>query len=382
MVAYDLEEVRKKLSLSKIKTWYKQGWINEEQWSVIREQYQTKLYSPSVIMRILLFVVTLIGISTVLTPFAFAFEIDSEIGIRVMMVLVGIASLLFTELKMIKDSHHYKSGVTEAGYYVGGSFLFLGVLGFDMESEWVYIAVAFLFLVGASIRYMDLLALGAAVLCFVYLLFYVFTSVIAFLPFLVMIVFAGLFFLSQRLQKVVDGLIWEDHFIIFDTMALMLIYLGGNYFVVREMSVGMLGVEVSEGGDIPFAFLFYAFTFLIPVGYLVWGIVKKEILFIRVSLLTLTLSVITIKYYYGLDYPEVTVTIAGAVMILAAIGVMNYLKIDRKGFTREPLVQSKWENSDMTAFIASQTLGGHQIQDDGFSGQGGTFGGGGASGEF
>ena len=145
-----------------------------------------------------------------------------------------------------------------------------------------------------------------------------------------MLSFASLFGISQFLQKKANQLIWEDHFIILDSLALLLTYLGVNYFVVRELSVAMMGLELSAGEDIPFAYLFYGFTVLIPIGYLTWGIVKKSILFIRVSLLTLALTVFTLKYYFSLGHPEVTITVAGALLTLVAIASHEVFKNPEK----------------------------------------------------
>ena len=62
--------------------------------------------------------------------------------------------------------------------------------------------------------------------------------------------------------------------------------------------------------------------------------------------------------------------------------LLNYLKTPKKGFTREALLNEKWANQNIEAIVISQTLGSNQLPEEGFSGNGGEFGGGGASGEF
>jgi hypothetical protein len=384
LIAYDLAAVKKKLTLAKIKTWYKGGLINEEQWASMQEPYSSGLFSPTIIMRILLFIATFFGLSTFLGPVALWVGDAGEAIIRITVVIVGAAMLVFTDRILIKDKKHFKSGVTEASCYTGISFVYFGLLGFDIDEPLIYLSIAFLFLIIFSIRYLDLISLVCGIGCFIAMLFVILQDIMALLPFIVMVVFAMLFFASQSIQKKADQLIWEDHFIVFDTLALLFIYLGGNYFVVRELSIEIMNLSLSDGQDIPFAYLFYAFTLLVPIFYLTWGILKKSLLFIRVSLLTLTLSVVTIKYYYSLGHPEVTITIVGAFLLLTSFALIKYLKISRNGYTREQIFQSKWENTDLAAFIASQSLGGNQIEDTDstITGQGGEFGGGGASGEF
>ncbi len=384
LTAYDLAAVKKKLSLAKIKTWHKGGLINTEQWTAIQNHYESSLFSPSIFIRILLFIATYFGLMTIIGPLILIVGDAGETTIRVMLLISGVLMLIFVEKMLIKEKHHFKSGVTEAGSYTGLLFIYSGVVGFGINLPLVYFGIAFIFLAISTIRYLDLLSLVALITCFLAILFLSFEPIMWLLPFIVMITFIGLFLCSQSLQKRVDSLIWEDHFIIFDTLALLLIYLGGNYFVVRELSVEMMNLILEDGQDIPFAFIFYGFTLLIPVAYLTWGIMRKSILFIRVSLLVLALSVITIKYYYSLGHPELTITISGGLLIVISLALIKYLKKSRRGFVRDQIFKSKWDNTDLAAFVASQTLGGHQINESegDFTGQGGEFGGGGASGSY
>jgi hypothetical protein len=384
LVTYDLEDIEKKFALTKIKSWYKGGLINEEQWAKVQDSFSSGLYSPTVIMRVLLFIATYFGLSSVLGPLFMIFEGIGEVAIRIIVVISGVAMLAFTDRVLIKNKNHFKSGVTEASSYAGISFVYFGILGFDIDEPLIYLSVALVILIGFSIRYLDLISLVCSIGCFIAMLFVLLEDFMALLPFIIMVVFTLLYLASQSIQKKARQLIWEDHFIVFDTLALLLIYLSGNYFVVRELSVEMMNLNLSDGQDIPFAYLFYAFTLLLPIFYLTWGILKKSILFIRVSLLVLTLSVVTLKYYYIHVNTEVVITFAGAFLLLISLALIKYLKISRKGFIREQIFQGKWDNADLTAFIASQTLGGNQVDNTNttITGQGGQFGGGGASGDF
>jgi uncharacterized membrane protein YgcG len=93
--------------------------------------------------------------------------------------------------------------------------------------------------------------------------------------------------------------------------------------------------------------------------------------------------VFTFKYYFSLGPPEITLTIAGAILLAITGWLMSYLKTPRHGFTREQLITKKWDNVNLTGFVVSQTLGGNVAKpDEQFKGGGGQFGGGGASGSF
>ncbi len=373
----------KKRSLAKINDWQKAGLLNKTEMPAIQERFQNNIYSPSLIMSIFLFGVTVLGIQTVLGPIALIIDIDSEQSWRLVLLVVGIASLYITETKFIKKDHHFRSGVIEAGYYVGSAFIYLGILGFDIDYFLIYLVVAFVFLTGISIRYVDFIALIAAVICSVLILFNLFDSVLAYVPFIIMLFFTGLFLVSNWIQRKGSHMIWEDHFVIFDSMALLLVYLGGNYFIVRELSLELMSLNLSAGEDIPLAFLFYVLTAILPIGYLTWGVIKRSVLFLRVGLFIVALTVLTLEYYHPPTYPEISIAIIGGVMILLALVIMKYLKKIRNGYTREQIIAEKWENSDLVALVASQTLGGHQIEaTPDKMGKGGEFGGGGASGEY
>ena len=174
-------------------------------------------------------------------------------------------------------------------------------------------------------------------------------------------------------------IIFDDFYLILKLISLICFYIAGNYFVVRELSVDLMGFKLSEGEDIPFAYLFYGFTVLIPLCYIYWGVKKKSILFIRVGLIITALSVITFEYYFSLG-TSVTITLSGALLITIALLLFNYLKKPRNGFTRENIILNQSDSKDLTAFVVSQTLGGNatQTDDESYFG-GGEFGGGGAN---
>jgi uncharacterized membrane protein YgcG len=93
-------------------------------------------------------------------------------------------------------------------------------------------------------------------------------------------------------------------------------------------------------------------------------------------------SVFTFKYYYGFNHPEITLTIAGIILLGISLALLNYLKTMKAGYTRENLLSEKWSSMNAEAFIISQTMGGNQIKSGSYEGGGGSFGGGGASGNF
>jgi uncharacterized membrane protein YgcG len=176
---------------------------------------------------------------------------------------------------------------------------------------------------------------------------------------------------------------WMNCLILAESICLLFIYAAGNYFVIRELSVNMMYMELEPGQDIPFAFIFYFLTVCVPIAYLYFAIKNKDAVLLRVSLLVLAFSVFTFKYYFSLGHPEITLTLAGAVLLIISYFFFQYLKVPKNGFTRENIMSDKWNNMNAEAFIMSQTLGGNKaIEDDSMKFGGGSFGGGGSGGNF
>lgn len=385
ILAYNTAELEKKRVLEEANTLYKSKFIDEEQWKKIKITYQTDLYTPSFFMRILFFIFSLIGMSTLIGPLFLLFGNIGENGYRFLSFLLGIGLIFFTEKVFIKERKHFLSGITEAGIYSGLSFMAFALISYRDESFYLTALIGLLLSAFAAIRYLNKIALVATVGFMCWLLFLVVSAIggiaMLVLPFIMMLFAAGLFLYCQKLQAKLTSIIFTDSFIILKTIALMMFYLAGNYFVVRQLSENLLNMNISDGEDIPLAFLFYATTVLVPLAYLYWGIKQKSILFIRVSLLVITLTVITLKYYFSLGHPEITITLAGGLLIIISIALLYYLKHPRHGFTRDLLISDKWHSQDLTAFIASQTLGGNKIEtsaNDTAEFKGGQFGGGGA----
>jgi hypothetical protein len=388
MIAYNKTELEKFAILDESRGLFKSGVLSKEQWEAIQTEYTNPLYSPSLIMKVFLFLITLLALTALMGPLVLIFQGAGLDGIRGIVVFYGIVLITFTEIQLIATKKHFKTGATEAGLFAGFSFISFGILGIENLNVWVMLILGSVITWFISRRYLNWVALVlnigfVTVLSFRFLHdFMPFTR--SFLPFIFMGLFGCYYLLSKWRKGTIKHYYFNNHIIIAQTMALLCLYFSVNYFVVRELSVNLLGLNISANGNIPGAYIFYFFTAAIPIFYFYWGVRKKSILFIRVALLCLALSISTLKYYFSLGMPVVTITIAGALLIASALFINNYLKQIRNGFTREKLLNDKWGTSNLMPFIASQTLGGSptNVATDTSEFGGGAFGGGGASSDF
>lgn len=373
--------------LKEAKRWAKHHFITQDQLTLIEEAYKVPFYHPNVIIRLLLFVAALIAISGVTGLLGLMVAQAGQMGISTLCVLYGISSFVVLE-KMFIAKNHYKSGVTEAILYHSCGFSVGGVAGLsDFDSTQLILLVCLLVFTFAAIRYLDLITTALAIASLAAIVFYncfeaggIFKQVI---PFVFILIFSAIYFTTKKLQRQVKLNAWHYNLLIAETISLLLVYISGNYLVVRELSVNLMDLSLEGGADIPFAYLFYFFTIIIPLSFLYFGIKRKDIVLLRVSLIVLAFSVFTFKYYYSLGHPEITLTAAGIILVGIAISLMRYLKKIRAGFTRENLMASKWGAMNVEAMLISQTMGGNQpgnITTD--TGGGGDSGGGGASTSF
>ncbi len=377
---YNLEVIKE------TKRWLKAGLIDIAQHKAISESHASHFYHPNFIIRILIFIATLIGLSGVTGVLALLILDTNSTIISIGCIIYGIASFYIVDNLFIKKSNHYKSGLTEALIYHACGFTIGGVAGlFDFEMVPMLI-LSVLVLSFTAYRYLDLLTTLASGLTLGFLVFYelfalggVFRQII---PFVFIILFAVIYFGVRKLQTKPKCSIWTSNLTIVESLSLLIIYLAGNYLVVRELSVNLMDLSLGEGEDIPFAYPFYALTILLPALYLYFGVKEKDFVLIRTSLIVIAFSVFTFKYYYGFNHPEVTLTIAGLILLGISLVLLNYLKSIRAGYTRENLLSEKWSSMNAEAFVISQTMGGNQLSAENLKREGGSFGGGGASGDF
>lgn len=367
--------------------WCSQEIISREQFDTIKTQYTSGFFHPNIIIRILLFIATLIALGGISGLLALMFLDGGEDAIWPLSVLYGLGSFAVLDRFFIASKNHYKSGVTEALLYHSAGFTILGAAGFTEMNDQATLWISFIVVLFAAYRYLDLISTLAALILLSSILFYelynlggIFQQII---PICFIAVFMPLYFLFRSWKAKTFMKVWHNCILICEAFSLLVIYAAGNYLVVREMSVEFMDLYLEEGQDIPLAIVFYSLTVLIPVLYLYVGIKQKDIVMLRVSLLVLAFSVFTFKYYYSLGHPEITLTGAGMFLIVVTLAILNYLKTPRKGYTRENILSERWGNVNAEAFIIAQTLGGNKISvEDTSGGGGGKFGGGGASGTF
>jgi len=386
--AYNQNEIYNLKVIKLAKRWLKHGMIETRQFQSIEDIYKTPLFHPNLAIRLLLFIATVIVIVGVSGLVFLMFSDSGESVISIVAIVFGVGAFAVLE-KVFIDNRHYKSGVNESIIYIASGFIIVGVgILTNFESMFLIQLVAMGVFAFAAIRYLDwMVSLGFVVMLSWTIFFQcdeageLLKSVI---PFVFIVTFSSLLFIIRKLKKRRDLVLWNDNMLILEACCLLLVYAGGNYLVVREVSISFMNMELLDGQDIPYAFLFYSLTIVLPILYTGFGIMRKDIVWIRLGLVTMAFTIYTFKHYFLPGNSEVFLVVMGMLSSALAVIGMRYLKDGIMGLTSENIFSAEWANLNVEAFIISQTTGGNQPEKAEISGTGGggSTGGGGASSSF
>lgn len=370
--------------------WLKKGFLSKEQSLEIEKAYPHDYYDPNIFLKIGLFIFTNLAASVAVSLmsifFYWIYENHFTSGIVIQSLLVGSVFFVLLE-SLIKGRKLYHSGVDNALIYMAlGSFCTAVYFLFEKLSPptWLFLILLLPLFIATTIRYAE-----SVVCTLTYFLVIGICVTIALesswgktlLPFIVMIVSAGLYFTVKKLSNRKDYLYYETCLTILKTLSLVTFYLGGNYFIVREGNALINNIYRSVSPQVAFAPMFYFFTAIIPFAYIVFGLRYRDRLILILGLITSGFSIFTYKFYFSIIPIEIMLTLGGILLIALAGGLIHYLKTEKKGFTYQP--DDEFEGFNLEAMLKSQLVQSKiPQQGDTFRLGDGDSGGGGAGGNY
>jgi uncharacterized membrane protein YgcG len=357
-----------------------------DEYEGILKNYPLTFYSPNLFIRIGLFILTL-----VITVFSFGLLLllvsdsagNAMSGIALFFGMLAYAALEY----MVQNKHHFQSGVDDALMWTAAAALFGGTSYLCGAGDIGNCILLFLIALYCAIRFADrLMGIGAYIALlgiFFFAAIKIGPVVKAYIPFMMMGVSAFVYLFVKKFKPTAGNHLYAKCLQVIAVAALLGFYTGGNYYVVRELSNELFHLNLGANETIPFGWLCWIFTFAIPVIYLARGIQKKDMVFIRVSLLLLAAAVFTLRYYHTIAPLEIVLTLGGGCLILAAYGLTLYLKTPRQGFTNIPVAKTTdIDKLQIESLLIAETFNGPSQPVEGQHFGGGSFGGGGASGDF
>lgn len=355
--------------------WKFRNLVTPGQEQQIASAFPEHFYRPGIFVKIGLFIFAVVACSFFVSFLSlFLYDTGSDIGFSTLSLLCSGCFFFALEF-LIKNKNLYHSGVDNALLYAAVSAALVPVfLLFKDAPLWLYCLVGLAVIIPATLRYADMLgplAIFGLIITILADVMMKFPLGKALLPFGIMIVAAAVY---MRIRNN-TSLYYRRCRHVFELLSLVAFYLGGNYLVVREMNAIISGFHLRVAPQIPFAPLFYLFTFIIPVAYIVWGLKTADRLLWIVGLLALGFSFYTYVHYFSTLPASQELVLAGALMIAVAVAVIRYLRTPRYGISDEQTRKSS--HADLEALLAAQQLG-VTPGEQGLEFGGGTFGGGGA----
>jgi len=383
MIIYNKSALDGIIIVEKARKWKKEILIDDAILSEIEGKYGHKLFMPNIFVRAGLFLLTILIASSSFGLISLFTGFDS--GIEIKTILFAILCV-FVLNQIIKSRNIYKAGIDDAllyiglSYILGAQFILLEPIMVSFYDNMWLIALLFLpFLIAASILYLDvlitLIALGCLIFIFFSLILKTGNNGKSLLPFLTALLSGGICFAATKLSKREPLRFWAGNFLVLRIASWALIALSLNYFVVRELSIALLGNNLAEGENIPFAFFFYVTTALAPIIFLYLGWKNKDRWLFWLGMSFVIISSLTFKYYFSFGPIEFPLMISGVLAILIA---MICLKFEKK--MKRPNETSEFKEQS-EALLTAEVFGQKSTQ-EGFKYGGGDFGGGGAGGNF
>ncbi len=382
LIAYNKIDLDALLITEKAETWFNRGWLSTELLTKIKANYTTHFYSPNIFMRIGGFVFSVILMIAVLAILALFMNGNTETSLPFLAVFMGVMSIVL--LEFIIKSKHYKSGIDEALLYAG-SCLVLGGLTTFLHlniNELPFYCLFLPFLIIAAIRYVDsLMTIVAYVFSLIIALLttFKFSSIAALiLPFVVMLFSLIVYLITIKMQQNKALMYWQTNLNTLEALTLMTFYASGNYFILQQANATYFNNPI-----VALPYIFWFFTFVMPILYIYKGLKDKNRLILSIGLLAIVAGVATFRYYFHIMPMEIAAIIGGVILLSIAYLSIRYLKNNKTPFTYDEEAGDKPFYHQAESLIIAQTLGNQQAQE----GEkpllgGGDFGGGGGGASF
>lgn len=367
--------------------------ISIEEQKKIEEKYPVGFYSPNIFIRIGLFILTCIIVSFSIGLLMLMVSDTNVIDKWGFSLFVGILTYIALEV-MVRKSNHFKSGVDDALMWISaGLFLTAFImLQTDVNSAFPYPRIfSFICLLALyyALRFTDMLMTAVSLIALIATIFFIWEGLFSWgratMPFLIMLICLGIYILSKRSVGKKATMYYINCLSVVQIISLLILYLAGNYFVVQTLSIpaGSYGWGDMKDIPVPFAPFFWAWTILLPLVYIYFGLRKKDVIILRTGLILVAAAAFTFRNYYHLMPIEGVLSIVGAILLGGCYMVMKYLKTPKHGFTYEDLDSDNFmDKLKVESLVVSETFSGAQPQGNSTRFGGGDFGGGGASSNF
>lgn len=326
---------------------FEQSIISRQSFDNIKTAYPCGLYTPNIFIRIALALLCIVCISFAVLLIFFITRANNSVILFLIMFLAcyGLLEIL------TKENKYYNAGLDNilqifaiiffACIFIDGNHAYLDVgisVAVMVMSLWLCIRF--------TDSFMALVAYAAFISCIYYFVNHMADSAHTYLPFILMLASAIIYALQYWLKNRQGLFFYNKCFHILRIAALISFYAAGNAYVVNQLSKSFIS-------------LFWVLSALIPVAYIIYGFLKKQLLFLRIGFLALIATIATAYYYYSLLSIEVELIIAGCLFIALGYTCLKYFKNGKLGFTARSYVALNKDLINIETLISMQVGGRH-----------------------
>jgi hypothetical protein len=373
----------------------KSGFIDREQYKLISHQLPRLKSQNNIFIRIGFFILGCMlysSICGVLSLFGLAIMEDAYLFFVYLFAMIGFGA---KEI-MSREMKYFGFGLDDA--FILGAILALQIavgLSFQQNYNPNYLLVIIVTAIVSSIAYLRYLNLSLALLACLgittsvaYLTFDYLIIGKAILPFVMLLLSCiGYFFSKKKLQNLTSPY-YHNGLKLTKGFCLILFYLAGNYYVVRELNFSLSGEYYYNGvsPEIPFALFFWAFTISVPALYLFFSIKNKDRMMLWIGFLAVCFAFFTIRTYHHVLPPEVALTIGGLAVFAFTYFSIKKTKYNETGITfKEDRFANPNTFVNLQALVVASQFGLKpevKVEESPMEFGGGGFSGGGSNGEF
>ena len=335
MLASNFNNIQNHFLLEEMEKLVAQDFITKKQLTELKMSRVSTKTNSNFLIRFGFFLLGNFLISSVLGFVAlFLSVLNDQNVIAFCFLLAAIGSIVATEL--LYDKNYFAYGFDDS-FILSITLFFCVASGIFTESVIFVLFILVLISSFCSIRYVHVPSIFFSLIGLIGLMGYIVTEekIIPsfYLPVLMFIVAIGLYFLQRQLSQNIKYFIYTNVLLTIKIFSLILGYAALNYFVVRELSAVLLGLELLPSQEIPLAPLFYFATFAIPLFYVFFGLKNKNRIFFWIGCLTFALGFATIRYYHAIVPIEIAFILGGSILFAIVYLSIRKIRNNRSGIT-------------------------------------------------
>ena len=390
MIAYNKNWLDNLLIRADVASAIDKNLISETDKINIENKYPVGFYSPNYFTRVGLLILTFIIASLTFWLMVISNK-ESLSNYGIMFIILSIVTYIILEL-IIRYKNHYRSGVEDALILISGIGFITGINLVSEQTFIVSVFIVFLIALYFFFRFAKSLMAVIVTICLLQIAFLLSIKMgsffIATFHFLLLFLSIGIYLFAKRFLISDRFKYYKKGVQLIEITALICIYLSVNYYTVTERRIELLNYYFDAPTNTKFTWLYWIFTIIIPLIYLIKGIQNKDRVLLRIGMVLIPATIFTIRYYHAIIPVEFAMTIGGILLIAIAYALIKFLHQPKNGFTYRVIAERNAQDKlNLEGLIIAESFNeiqntGQPAADEGRAFGGGSFGGGGASGDF